>query len=88
MWDFERPEADLVAGMLARKAGSDLQLVFEGLDLAEFQLVQRLDRDFTYDIVLSEEYQNTPQDRVRAPLALRKSIVEEGYDRFDDFCCF
>jgi hypothetical protein len=82
---YEEDEADLVAGMLLRRADCDLALGVEAMDLWTFFLLQRLQRDFVYDLVLSTVYQNSLLFENLSELVIRKSRLITGYQRFDRY---
>lgn len=82
---FEEDRADLIAGMLSSKAGCDLALSIETLDLWTFYAIQREDRNFFYDEVLSPVYQSALLFEQFSPLTARKSRLARGFDRFEGY---
>ena len=79
----EEDDADLVAGMLVRKANGDLFRALEVIDIVTFFVLQRFEPDFTYGEVFDPAYQDTEVLPPLASIAVRRQLVTDGFRRFD-----
>lgn len=79
-------DADRLAGALMRKAGMDLQLGQEMVDLMAFYVMNRNGQAFSiFDVVASLPAQFVPGSVNYSSLAVRKELFAEGYLRYSDY---